>query len=174
MSIVNVHGPEAQNCGAFNWRVNFTLPAPSPAGGYFIQDITTQRAATDCADTAATRWNFNHHYWEAWRVRPRGTQDELVADGTYDYADKYWLDAPGSGTKGTFSYVGSVKYYEGLTLPGSFIPNNPATIAHDLPSTTTDPHLPGGTPARAHNISGTWNCCPAGTTNPTSITSHTP
>jgi hypothetical protein len=174
MSIANVSGPTTADCGEFDWRVNFTLPTPSPAGGWFVQELSIRRRATDCAGTAVPRWDMNHHYWEAWRVRAGGTQDELVANGTFNYADMYRLGSCGSGTKGTFSYVGSVRYYEGLTLPRTFIPNNPATIAHDLPSTTTDPRLPGGTPALAHSISGSWNCCPAGTSSRTSITSRSP
>jgi hypothetical protein len=174
MSIANVDGPNTENCGKFDWSVNFTLPTASPAGGWFIQELSIRRRATDCAGTAIPRWDMTHHYWEAWRVRAGATQDELVANGTYNYADKYWLGSCGSGTKGSFSYTGSVKYYEGLTLPAAFIPNNPATIAHDLPSTTSDPRLPGGTPALAHSIAGTWDCCPAGTSNRTTITSRSP
>ena len=97
-----------------------------------------------------------------------------MANGTFNFADQYSLDAPGDATKGTFSYRGSVRFYEGLALPGAFIPNNPATIAGDLPSTTVDPQLPGGTPRRTHNLAGSWDCCPAGTANPTTITSHRP
>jgi hypothetical protein len=174
MSIANGDGPNTENCGKFDWSVNFTLPTASPAGGWFIQELSIRRRATDCAGTAIPRWDMTHHYWEAWRVRAGATQDELVANGTYNYADKYWLGSCGSGTKGSFSYTGSVKYYEGLTLPAAFIPNNPATIAHDLPSTTSDPRLPGGTPALAHSIAGTWDCCPAGTSNRTTITSRSP
>jgi hypothetical protein len=174
MSIANVDGPNTEDCGKFDWSVNFTLPTPSPAGGWFVQELTIRRRGTDCADAAISSLDVDHHYWEAWRVLAGGTQDELVANGTYNYADKYWLGSCGTGTKGNFSYTGSIKYYDGLTLPPAFIPNNPATIAHDLPSTTTDPQLPGGTPALAHSISGTWNCCPAGTTSPTTITSHSP
>jgi hypothetical protein len=174
MSIANVSGPNRDTCGKFDWSVNFTLPTASPAGGWFVQEISVRRNATDCAGTAIPTWDMNHHYWEAWRVLAGGTQDELVANGTFNYADKYWLGSCGSGTKGNFSYVGSVRFYEGLTLPAAFIPNNPATIAHDLPSTATDPQLPGGTPARAHNIAGAWDCCPAGTSNRTTITSRSP
>ena len=172
MSIANVSGPTAAKCGAFSWKVNFKLPSASPAGGYFIQNLQIARSGTDCAGVANAAAALKYHYWEAWRVRAGGVQDELVADGTFDFADEFALDKQGADTKGKFSYTGSVAFYEGLTLPASFIPKNPATIAGDLPSTTTAPKLSGGTPAKTHSLSGTWECCPKETA--TVISSHTP
>jgi hypothetical protein len=159
--IVNVDGPTARQCGGFSWKVNFRLNRPSIAGGYFIQEIRVRRRATDCDGTTLPEHSIMQHYWEAWRVQPGAREDELVANGTYDYADLYQLDSPGLNTKGTARYSGNVAFYEGLTLPASFVANNPATLAHDLPSTAVDPHLPAGTVSHRHNISASWNCCPA-------------
>ncbi|MEA2192735.1 MAG: hypothetical protein QOI73_2856, partial [Solirubrobacteraceae bacterium] len=158
---VTVDGPTAGQCGAFSWKVNFRLNRPSIAGGYFIQDLRIRRRATDCDGTALPDHSLTMHYWEAWRVQPGAREDELVANGTYDYADLYQLDAPGLNTKGTARYSGNVAFYEGLTLPATFVANNPATAAQALPSTTVDPHLTGGTVSHRHNISASWNCCPA-------------
>jgi hypothetical protein len=179
MSISNVSGPTPSTCSAFLWQVNFTLPSASPAGGYFVQDVTISRNATDCSGTALAGSNLNYHYWEAWHVARGGTQDELVANGTFNYADQFSLSAVPGSSRGSFSFTGSVRFFEGLSLPASFVANNPATIAGDLPSTSTDPHLAGGTAAQTHNISGTWNCCPAtppapAPSNQTTISSHTP
>jgi hypothetical protein len=160
MSIANVSGPTADTCGAFSWKVNFTLPTASPAGGHFVQEITVRRTGKTCAGQGAG-CDLNFHYWEAWHVAANGTQDELVAAGTFDFADQYSLSTCGAGTKGTFSFTGSVRFYEGLALPASFIAQNPNTIAGDLPSTANNPNLRGGTPARTHSISGSWDCCPA-------------
>lgn len=174
MSIENVTGPDVGDCGEFSWQVNFKLPKPSPAGGWFVQEVNVQRAATDCTGAPDTANSHGSHYWEAWHVAPGGTEDELVAAGTFNFADQYSMPASADGTSGTCSYTGRVKFHEGLTLPSTFIPNNPATFAQDLPSTTINPHLPGGTRALAHSIAGRWDCCPAGTANATTITSRTP
>ena len=43
---------------------------------------------------------------------------------------------------GTGSHLtGSARFYEGLTLPPSFTPNNAATAAGVLPATANDPRL---------------------------------
>jgi hypothetical protein len=172
MSIVNVSGPTPGTCAGLPWKVNFVLPTPSVAGGYFVQDVAIYVGTTDCAGAARPAQSISSHYWEAWHVDPGGTRQDLVANGTYDYTDMYSNASPGAGTKGTFSITGSVAFYEGLTLPATFVPNNPATFAGHLPSTTTNPALRGGTPVLAHNINGTWNCCPAAM--PTVISGHTP
>jgi hypothetical protein len=175
MSIANVSGPTPRQCGAYRWRVNFRLPKASIAGGYFVQEVQCKRSATDCDGAAQPSCGYDLHYWEAWRVLAGGIQDEAVAAGRFTFADQYSDDSCGAGTKGTFDVVASVRFYEGLVLPPAFIPNNPGTQAGDLPSTANDPQLPGGTPALAHNIAGTWNCCPS-TAAPTNtvITSHSP
>lgn len=172
MSIANVSGPTARNCSSFLWQVNFTLPTASPAGGYFVQEMNVRRTATDCAGAAQPAKSFSYHFWEAWHVRPGGTQDELVAAGTFNYADQFSEPDAGAGTKGTFSFSGSVAFYEGLALPATFVASNPATIAGGQPSTATNPRLSGGTPALAHTISGSWSCCPGAT--PSTIGAHTP
>jgi Domain of unknown function (DUF4157) len=184
MSIANVTGPTAADCGGFSWQVNFNLPSASPAGGYFVQDVKVTRSPTDCAGTATAACKLSHHFWESWRVKPGATQDELVDNGTYTFADQFSLSPCGVDSKGSFDFAGSVSFYEGLALPASFIASNPATIAGALPSTATDPKLAGGTPALTHSIAGTWDCCPRGIfgsalpqwsrTRKTVITGHTP
>ena len=161
-SIVTVDGPTPGPCGEFQWSVNFRLNRPSIAGGWFVQEISVRRRATDCDNNALPAQRITSHYWEAWRVRPGSRQDELVDDGSFNYADRYWMGSSGVNTKGSSRYTGNVAFYEGLTLPATFIPNNPATFAHALPSTTTNPRLRGGTVSHRHNITATWNCCPRG------------
>jgi len=164
MSVDPLGPPTLGNCGKYEWKVNFNLPAKSPslAGGYFVQDVSMHIDGDHCGDeTAVARCDGSFHYWEAWHVKPGGTQDEKVADGTETYTDNYGWETCGKGTKGTFTVIGTVKFYEGLTLPASFIPKNPKTLARELPSTDEDPDLKGGTPAQHHSIKGHWNCCPA-------------
>jgi hypothetical protein len=172
MAISNVSGPTALDCGAYVWRVNFTLPTASLAGGYFVQDLRVRRTATDCKGNADPDASMSQHYWEAWHVKPGDTQDELVTDGTFTYSDQFSLHDIGASTKGSFESTASVRFYEGLSLPASFVANNPDTIAGDLPSTATDPGLKGGTPALKHEIRGSWDCCPSA--KATKITGHTP
>jgi hypothetical protein len=159
-SIVTTEGPTAGQCGDFAWAVNFRLNRPSIAGGWFVQEISVRRRATDCDNNALPAQRITSHYWEAWRVLPGARQDELVDDGTFTYADRYWIGSSGVNTKGSTRYTANVAFYEGLALPASFIANNPATMAHALPSTTTNPNLRGGTVSHRHNLTGTWNCCP--------------
>jgi hypothetical protein len=172
-TIVNLAGPTAGTCRAFEWDVNFALPAASPAGGYFVQEITMRTDATDAGGIVDVDETMAAHFWEAWRVAPGGTLDELVANGSESYTDRYMLpSAP--GLKGSFDVTGRVRFYEGLVLPTTFVTQNPATMAGDLPSTAVDPALPGGTPALAHDIAGTWDCCGGSATDATQFTSHTP
>ncbi|HEY2652201.1 MAG TPA: DUF4157 domain-containing protein, partial [Solirubrobacteraceae bacterium] len=162
MSVDPLGPPTLGTCGKFDWKVNFNLPTKSPAGGYFVQDIGMHIDGDQCSDeTAVAGCDGNVNFWEAWHVAAGGTQDEKVAAGTETFTDDYGWETCGKGTKGAFTVIGWVKFFEGLTLPASFKVNNPTTLARELPSTDEDPDLKGGTPAQHHSIKGRWNCCPA-------------
>src|SRR5439155_2335829 len=103
MSIANVGGaPTPADCGAFLWKVNFNLPSASPAGGYFVQEVQATRSPTDCKGAATAAGKIAYHFWEAWHVKPGGTEDELVADGTFTFADQFSLPSVGIDSKGSF------------------------------------------------------------------------
>jgi hypothetical protein len=172
MTVDNVTGPDGYDCGEYVWRVNFTLPTPSVAGGIFVQEVTGKRTGTNCGKGTATDCARASHFWEAWRVKPGDTQEEEAAAGKVRFTDEFAFGPCGTGTSGAFSVVGSVRFHEGLTIPKSFIPNNPDTFAREVPSTTANPKLSGGTPAKAHAISGRWSCCPKAAK--TEFDSHTP
>ena len=69
-------------------------------------------------------------YWEAWLVE---------ADGSTPYG---MTDHIGwGGNQGSASADVSAVFYPCLGVPSSFIPNNPNTVAHSLPSSSQDPNL---------------------------------
>jgi len=105
-------------------------------------------------------------YWEAWKVDV-GKSVPNPSDDNFDDP------GCGSGTGGTDVITGTARFYENLTLPADFKPNNPATFAGSLSSTTTDPKLSGGTAPFSHTLSVKWNCCP-NTKNKSTIVSHNP
>ena len=86
--------------------------------------------------------------------------------------DEYSDPSNGTGTKGKIVTTGTASYLDGLTLPDDFKENNPATLAHILPSTTTIHSMEGGSPTVSHNLTAEWDCCPA-KTEATRFTSQT-
>lgn len=106
-----------------SWTIQWKLAIPSKAGGWIVQEIT----ATNPDGTP------DRHFWEAWRVSVGSTV--TIYNGSFAYDDKF--RAPSGET-----VLGSARFYEGLSLPSTFIPNNKDTYARILPSTTINPNLP--------------------------------
>lgn len=80
------------------------------------------------------------------------------AAGDFDYDDDYAApDAPES--YGNRVRTGLVRFFEGLTLPATFIENNPDTLAGNLPSTTVPPGFWTTWRTTRHDLDVTWNCC---------------
>jgi hypothetical protein len=78
----------------------------------------------------------------------------LTADGrTYDDS---FDQPPRPNLKGVFKVVALVKFYE-MTLPATFIKQNPQTRAEDLRSTTRRPDFWDDT-GTIHNLTVTWDC----------------
>jgi len=107
-------------------EIVWKLSKKSRNGGYIVQEVTT----TDSAGRQT------YHYWEAWKV-PKGSNRTDSRKRGFDYDDMF------SDPSGTTVHA-SARFYEGLLLPSSFVPNNtdPRTDAGLLPSTADDPHLP--------------------------------
>lgn len=73
-------------------------------------------------------------YWEAWKVNSGSAFTTYKNIAPYD--DQFI-----GGPKGN-KVSASARFYEGLALPSSFIPNNRATWAGVLPATNVNPRLP--------------------------------
>ena len=157
IKIETVEGPAKTGCGGFDWKVKFTLNAASQKGGWIVQKITMTKFIRDCE--ARIIENSTLTYWEAWHVMPGSKIDSSTAAGLFNFDDEYKLQDQGC-TIGRVDYVGEVKFFEGLDLPGNFIRNNPATYAHDLPSTKDKPAFWDNTDAVPHTLISKWNCCP--------------
>lgn len=107
--------------GRITWVVQWHLSRPSKKGGWIVQQFVSTGPSTT--------------YWEAWSVTP-GTQVTSYASNGDPVDDTF---------QGFQSVSASASFYEGLTFPSSFVPNNLATAAGILPSTTVNPNLSGGT-----------------------------
>lgn len=105
------------------WVVQWRLAHKSKIGGWIIQEVNL----TDGSGKRSWR------YWEAWRVLPGSRYTIFHLTDRYDDEFK---DTPGS------KVTARARFYEGLTLPTSFQPNNPDTLASTLPSVAVEPNLP--------------------------------
>ncbi len=153
-------GPEDFGCGGMEWLVEFELPRPAEGDGWIIQqilrsyDIRTAKGAVADPNLNAAKVT----YFEAWPVRKGATRTANRYDSTDDgrtYDNSF--DQPArANLKGAFKVVALAKFFE-VALPTTFIKQNPATRAEDLPSTTTRPIFwdDSGT---IHNLIVTWDC----------------
>lgn len=117
---IGIHGGAATPL----WQIRWKLTRPSGSGGWIVQQIVE----TDPSGTIVMR------YWEAWRV-PAGSRYTIYY-GHLPADDNFVGGAHGNRVD---AYA---RFYEGLHLPAAFVPNNHATLAGALPSTTVNPHLP--------------------------------
>jgi len=115
LSAVSISGGYGQP----DWKIKWRLSNPSKKGGYIVQEIKING-------------NPAYHYWEAWKVNSGETV--TTYDQIIPYDDQF--RAPGGTT-----IDGNARFYEGLTLPRSFMPGF-APPSGELPSTYTDPKLP--------------------------------
>ena len=162
--VTPVAAPTDLNCGGNQWKVWFNLPEKTCNGGWIIQEInyTIDRKRKN----GTTLQNKVYHYWEAWEVE-KCKKATVWQDKGLDDNDDSYTDSPSPGSKGTYTTVGKVKFYEG-SLPPDFKTNNPLTLAGILHSTTTKPAFWDGTGA-THNLTSTWDCTD-GASHPSTIT----
>jgi hypothetical protein len=155
-NITTVSGPKDKGCGGFDWKVWFDVPKAASKNGWVIQEIT---AVFDVKNADGTpNFQKTYHYWEAWQVES-GKKITVWQDKAKDDNDDQYLSSSRPGTKGTTTYTGVARFYEG-DLPSDFKTNNPDTIAGILHSTTKKPDFWDGT-GTAHNITSTWDCTTA-------------
>jgi len=123
--------------GLASWSIQWGLSQPSPDGGYIVQEISGEYTATQGGEME-TR---SYHYWEAWQV-PAGSQITRYNLSGSPADDVFRIN--GNGATGTDSSTAAARFYEGLSLPPSFVPNNRNTFAGSLPATNINPNLPIG------------------------------
>jgi hypothetical protein len=160
--------PDPQPLG-ISWKVDFRLWFPAWRGGYIVQHVRIRERVTDCGDPA-----FAHPYidksaefWEAWQVRPVRARPEPAPPPApaHDSDDMFGFGIPhgelGMGRgRVRLEVRGQVRFFPGVTLPATFIRNNPATQAgHALSDRNRPPFWrPGGT---RHDLTAEWEACPA-------------
>lgn len=167
-----VSAPAARDCGGWNWVIQWKLDKPSTTGGWIVQRVDARRDVKDASGAAVPVTNGWDPawtpYWEGWKVNPGKSVTTYAETGDLE-DDTYAGTAGGDNTKGSFTMTGHADFYEGATLPATMTPTN-AAPAWILPFTKTDPSLPGGTGAIAHDLTATWDC--TGTTKSTTITTR--
>ncbi len=163
-----VSAPVASDCGGFKWPVKWSIDnADSTTNGWVVQKVELISSATDCSkeknpvdletNAGALKPSW-YPIWEAWQVK--GGKVYIGRLNSLHNADTYGQGSIGDNTKGSTTVKGTAEYYDGLTLPSSFVVKNTAP-AWALPVTTTQPTLTGGTGSLQHDLTGTWDCCGA-------------
>lgn len=145
------------DCGNASWPVKYELPAPAATSGWILQHVVLDRNILRANGTPAIP-PAHDEYWEAFypRVEQNGRQS-----GTRSYDDVYDSSTPERSTKGTTTWVGKVKFYEG-TLPKNFERRN-VPPAGTLPMTKERPTWWNDT-GTDHNLTVEWDCTGATST----------
>jgi len=150
--------PTAGECGAFSWRVRFSVEnADATTNGYIVQRINVTYTRRDCTgnDMPVTGVG-TFPFWEAWGVRGGNV---FIGDTANPHNADTYGDPPMGNSSGSSDTVGRAEFFPNAVLPAHMRANNPDTLAGDLRSSTTDPALSGGTGSIPHNITASWNCC---------------
>lgn len=140
--------------GQYWWKSYWQLDSPSLAGGYIVQSIRwlTAPAPPEEKDTNGLKM-----YQEAWKVDAgvRFTQkyikdvhewqaayrqlqqrnlraNAIVEMPEMPHDDEFAQEVPVKSPDGFIIIQASARFYEGLVLPQSFVPNNPHTLADAL------------------------------------------
>jgi RHS repeat-associated protein len=100
------------------WQVHWSLSEASPTGGWIVQQVT---------GTLPNGGTFT--YSEAWQVEPGSTTTTLSPAVPFDDTFMGWS-----------AVSASAAFYEGLTLPASFVPGS-VKFAGNLPATFQNPIL---------------------------------
>lgn len=155
-NISTVKGPQDKGCGGTDWRTKWSLPSPAGQDGWIIQEVKIDRDITR-ADGATIKKSY--HYWEAWPVTKGQTITDYQASGKYPHDDFYYSgEMP--GTKGTSSWTGNAKFYEG-DLPADFKSNNPDTPAAGILRATDKKPDFWDASGIDHNLKAAWDCTTA-------------
>ncbi len=142
---------QVSTCGNIIWQGNFKLPMPAATSGWIVQEISYDLNVTGGEHRQG-------HYWEGFFVEQGATRGVYQPDPDDTYQSTGEKLHP-SNSKGTSTWIGKAKFYEG-TLPADFIcPNEAAEPAGALRATTTQPPFWDGTGTFTnHNLTITWDC----------------
>jgi RHS repeat-associated protein len=168
--------PTARNCGGFEWGIRWRLNRDTARGGWIVQHVSVRFDVRYCDNTPVDVKEHSGRLidpgwwplWEAWRVNKDQSTSHVAQLADIRTDDSYGMVGFGACTKGTITIGGEAQFYESLALPGGFtVKNNPP--AGILPTTQIDPKLPGGSGVIEHNLIASWNCCPRGHTERTTV-----
>lgn len=186
--------PLPGKCGAFRWVIHWELQEPAARNGWIIQKVTAtyDRRASNQVQGAQRPGDCDSktiEYWEAWPVlrgqRGAGGRVADTSEGVTLNPPRRSRIRPINGidtfedknectcTSGTITVIGVAWFWEGDTLPRTFVLRNRQTQAGNLPSTTTDPGIgPNGTQV-PHELEVTFDC-PNYAKQPTTVVRHVP
>lgn len=154
--------------GMLTWKVDFRLWLGAFRDGFIVQHVRIRKRVTNCPDAAfaAPSIDERKEFWEAWPVQ-RGTvipADRLgPLPAARDFDDAFLIripygDLPFGRGRVRHDVRATVRFFAGVTLPPSFVPNNPATEAGLALSDAAAPPFwrPGGT---RHELTAEWDNC---------------
>lgn len=162
VDVIAVSGPNETDCGGFDFRVRFELEDARPNAGWLIQRLDVERNTFECNDTLrpGAPHSFAITFYEAWRVP--ANQTAVVNPPPFvgaPFNDIYTV--PDEGTSyGTTEATGTIRFFENVTLPAHFVPNNPNTFAGVLPSSRQQPAFWNTVSDEDdHDAENEWDCC---------------
>ncbi len=115
------------------WEIKWVLAKPTLVGGEIVQHVVINGGCHWLTVPCNAPRASHYDYWEAWEWPPFDSPTTSIYP-VYGFDDEF------AGPKGA-KINAEARFYPGLTLPGSFIRNNTATAAGDLPATIYDPQL---------------------------------
>jgi RHS repeat-associated protein len=144
------------DCGKFDWTVEFSLSWPTKRGGAFVQELTRKGYFYDCKTKKETFIELPT-CWEASLV---GKDKNEIGTDSFGYKEEEPCQ------KGYHQFTGRAYFIEGLgkeDLTGrfKFVPGENLDCPGLGPySTKVRPNLPArSTNTVIHNLLATWNCC---------------
>jgi hypothetical protein len=154
--------------GMMTWKVDFRLLFRARRNGHIVQHVRIRKRVATCVDAAfaAPLIDERTEFWEAWPVQA-GTSipwDRLgPVPVARDFDDAFVIrvpfgDLPFGRGRIRFDVRAQLRFYAGVTLPLSFIANNPNTQAGQALSDAAAPPFwrPGGT---RHDLTAAWDNC---------------
>jgi hypothetical protein len=170
-----VEGPIALECGIFKWKIAWELDKATTKGGLIVQKVAFKYHDTkDCkgnefsVTSMLSKEKFDPSlspFWEAWEIGKNSKVTKYA--GSYD--DRYEAPAGFPRSKGVYTITGAAEFYEGARLADTNLAVTHTPPAGELPMTSTDPKLKGGTGSIPHNLEATWDCCSVVATKDTKI-----
>lgn len=135
--------------GAIDSKITWTLRYASKNGGYIVQRVDLSGSAELGIESE------NQPYFEAWPVPAASRNTTIVTNGYSNYDDVFHFG--GRSGHGHISWKTSARFYEGLTLPKTFVKRG-VIYAGDLLSTNIDPKLStrNATPPVDRELSNSW------------------